>query len=390
MQKTIKTKLMVFIFIALMLLSPICMASDVAPISSKSIENITVDDGINGTYEFIASDVYKFEENVVIGATTIDGNVFAFGNDITITGEVCGDVFAFGGTVTLSETSLVHGNVFVFAKDLIVNGDCSDIYAGASTFVLGKHATVGRDIRVGADKVFINGKIRRDAYINTSELRFPENASKLILGKLEYTSHSEFVIDEGIVEGNIKYIPEVTHESTIAEKIVSYITNILSTLLYSLAIVLLAIWLTPKFKEKAGIILKKKAPLSFGIGILTSIVVILGFFALIILTDGLAFGISAAVLTLYILALTIAKTVFSMACAKLINSKMAKDGNIMFVIMTLLVTLAISIIQIIPYVGGIVGFIVMMIGLGIIVFNLINKKSLEDSTNEVSNNDVNK
>ena len=53
MKRTFKTTFILFFLIAFMVLSPICMASDVAVTSDND-----VDDGVNGTYEFIASDVY--------------------------------------------------------------------------------------------------------------------------------------------------------------------------------------------------------------------------------------------------------------------------------------------------------------------------------------------
>ena len=222
MKRTVKTKFILFLLIAFMLLSPICMASDAVVTSNN---NNDVDDGVNGTYEFIASDVYKFDENVVID-TIIDGNAFAFGNTVTVTGEVGGDVFAFGRTVTIAENAYVHGSIFVFAQEFNMNGVCYDIYGCAGNVTLGEAAIVARDFRVAADKVHINGQIKRDAYINTNELIFPENESTLISGNLNYTSSSEFVINESIVAGAIKFTQEVAEEATLSEKISSYVTSI--------------------------------------------------------------------------------------------------------------------------------------------------------------------
>lgn len=384
MKNTFKTKLLSFIFIAILLFSPICMASDVAPISSNSTAEATSDDNVNGTYEFIASDVYEFDDEVVID-TIIDGNAFAFGNNITISGEIGGDVFAFGGNVTVSDKAYVHGSVFVFSQNFVMNGICYDIYSASESFTLGESAIVARDIRVGADKVYISGHIKRDAYISTNELVFPENASALITGNLNYSSDSEFTINEKVVGGNINYTPEVSEEASMSERIVSYATHILSTLLYSLVIVLLTIWMAPKFKEKSSIILKKQSPLSFGVGILSLITIIVGSFILLFVTNGLGIGISIAAITILVLALTISKTIFSMACAKLVSTKINKDNHFIFIGMSLLFVLVISLIELIPYIGGLVGFIVTMIGLGILLLNLISRKnSKNDNVKEVN------
>lgn len=381
MKNILKTNLIVFIFIALMLISPICMASDVATVSDNTVADEEVDDGINGTYEFIASDVYEFDEDIVVDAI-VDGNVFAFGNNITISGEIGGDVFAFGGNVTFTDTAYIHGSIFVFAQDVTMKGICYDVYGASETFTLSDDAIVARDIRIGADKVYINGQVKRDAYIGTNELIFPDNASNLISGNLSYTADSESVIPDGVVSGYINYTQSVSREVSMAEKIVSCITSILATLLYSLVVVLLTIWLAPKFKEKSATILQKKTPLSLGVGLLASIIIIMGSITLLFITAGLGIGVSLAAIAIFILALTISKTVFSMGLAKLISAKFKKDNNIIFTLMTLLVVLVISLIQIIPYIGGLVGFIVIMIGFGMILLNLINRNKADETKKE--------
>lgn len=66
-----------------------------------------------------------------------------------------------------------------------------------------------------------------------------------------------------------------------------------------------------------------------------------------------------------------------MSAAKLIanKSEKMKNNNIIFVLLSLLVILVISILELIPFIGGLIGFILSMIGLGIIVLNIISKKN---------------
>lgn len=391
LKKTFKIKFILIIFIALMLISPFCMASDVMPISSDAtneVANSTSDDST--TYEFIPSDVYEFNSDVVID-NIVDGNAFAFGNNITISGEIGGDVFAFGGNVTLTDTAYVHGSVFVFAENIIINGICYDVYGAGSTFTLGPNGIIARDLRLGADKTYINGNIKRDAHIDTNELVFPNDGTGLIGGNLNYSSKSEFTINDGVVVGNTNYTPETTEEASVSQKISSYISSILSSVLYSLAVVLLIIWLAPNFKDKATELLKKKSPLSLGVGLLASIIIVFASVLLLVVTRGLGFSISMAVIAIFILALTISKTVFSMGCAKLINSKCKKENNITFVLFTLLVVLVVSLLELIPYIGSLIGFLIVMIGLGIIVLNLIMKnKANLDNKSEVTSNSTEK
>lgn len=384
MKSIFKSKIVLFMIIFLMLFSTLCMASDIAPISSSTSNEVSnTENSIDETYEFIESDVYKFDKDITIDSI-VDGNVFVFGNNITISGEVGGDVFAFGDNVTVTDQAYIHGNIFVFGNRITINGICYDVYAAGESFTLESKAIISRDLRLAATRTNISGQIRRDAYLSTDELVFPDDAKDLIKGNLSYTSVSEFAISDAIVGGNITYTPEVSNEKTVVKTITSYITDILSTLLYSLAIILLTIWIAPNFKEKATKIFKKRSPLSLGVGLLTSLAIIIGSFVLIFITNGLGVGISAAAVTIYVLALTIAKTVFGMASAKLIADKLNQKNNIMFVVISLIAILVISLLELIPFVGGLFGFVITMIGLGIIVLNLISKKDLDDKTEVVT------
>lgn len=384
MKHTFKIKLILFLLIAFMLISPICMASDKARTSSENavVNNIS-SNNTESTYEFVSSDVYEFNQDIVIDSI-VDGNVFAFGDNITITGEIGGDVFAFGNNITIAENGYVHGSIFAFAQEFNMNGLCYDIYGGAQNFKLGEKAIVARDIRIASNRIQIDGQVKRNAFLSTTELVFPENASKLISGNLEYTATSEFTIDKNVVGGEIKFTQEVSEESTTQEKITSFVFGAISTLLYSLAIILLTIWLAPNFKNKVGNIIQKKLPLSLGIGLGTLFaffVIIVLTFILLIVPYSLGVNITIALITIIILALSISQTVFAMGCAKLVAKKTNKDNLPMFIGMSLLVVFVLRLVTLIPVIGGFIGFFSIMIGLGMIIFNLINRKELVDENN---------
>lgn len=383
MKNSIKTKILLFLFIAILALSPVCMANDVDCMVSDTNTEMSSDSSSEGTYvsEYVASDLYTFNEEVIID-TIVDGNAFILGNNITISGEIGGDLFAFGENVKIENTAYIHGNIFVYAENFEMNGICYDVYSISQNFNLNKDAIIVRDIKSISEKIHINGQIKRNAYITTNELIFPDNSTNLIAGNLDYHSNYEFAIKDGIVGGEITFTQEVSEQPTITDIFTSHVTNIIATLLYSLVVIVLTIWMAPKFKEKSALILQKRAPLSFGVGLLTSVVISVGSILLLFTTLGLSFGVSVAAITIFILALTISKTVFSMALGKLISKKFKKDNNVIFIGMSLLFVLAVSLIELVPYVGGFVSFAVTMIGFGIILLNLISRKNLEDTKTE--------
>ncbi len=390
MKNTIKTKILLFLFIAMLALSPICMANEVACMVSDTNTEATSDDSVEGTYvsDYVASDLYLFDDELIVDSI-VDGNAFVFGNDVTVSGEIGGDLFAFGSNVTVKDTAYIHGSIFVYAENFEMNGICYDIYSASQKFTLNENAIIVRDIRSVAEKIHIYGQIKRDAYITTNELVFPDNATNLIAGNLDYHSDYEFSIKDGIVGGEIKFTQEIQEAPTITDTIATHATDIISTLLYSLVIILLTIWMAPKFKEKSALILQKRAPLSLGVGLLASIAISVGSIILLFATLGLGVGISVAAIAIFILALTISKTVFSMAVAKLISKKFKKDNNAIFIGMSLLFVLAISLIELVPYIGGFVGFAVVMIGFGILLLNLIGRKNLEDTKVETKIEEAN-
>jgi len=143
MKINFKNKLLLILFIAILLFSSVCMASDVAPISSDSDTDavVTSEGDENQSYEYITSDVYEIGNDILID-TIIDGNVFTIGNNVTVTGEIGGDLFVIGSKVTVSPNAYIHGNIFVIAENFEMNGICYDIYAISDNFTLNNYKLI--------------------------------------------------------------------------------------------------------------------------------------------------------------------------------------------------------------------------------------------------------
>lgn len=386
MKNLIKNKLIYFIliFVVMICACQICMAADVDPISEDPGTTPISDEGdIEESYEFIASDLFEFNTDVTVDQI-IDGNAFICGSNVTISSEIGGDVFVFADTLTFTDTAYVYGSIFTIANNFTMNGLAYDIYGSCGNFTLGSDAGIARDIKIIANNTYINGTVNRDAYISTNTITFPEGATDLIGGNLNYSSENEISIPEGIVTGNISFSSTKATQQNIGDIIISYVNTLFSAVLYTLAITLLAMWLAPKFTNKAPLLLKKKAPLSLGIGLLSTLVLIAAPVFFIFLTYGLGSSVSFAAIAIFILALTISKAIFSIAAAKLLATKLHWEKPYLFVLLSLIVTLVISLIGFIPYIGGIAGFVVTMLGFGILVLSLIYKKDIEDNSDNAN------
>ena len=86
--------------------------------------------------------------------------------------------------------------------------------------------------------------------------------------------------------------------------------------------------------------------------------------------------IAVATVGLLILAFSISNTVFSMAIGKRIANKFNWNGNVAYVLLSLLIVLILELISYIPYVGAPIRFITAIIGLGIISVNAFKRKDL--------------
>ena len=347
--------------------------------ATNEIPTNTTDEDILASYEtnytYIYSDLFQFDVNVEI-SDIVHGNAFVYGQTVNVTGEIYGDLFVIANSLNIAEDAVVHGNIFALATNINISGRLtSSLYAmTSSSFILDETGHIERDINMMADSVSLSGQISRDANITCNNLSISESAEEIIGGDLNYTAGTEAQIPEGVIGGEVTYTGPVEVDTSII--ILSEIKNIISVLLYAFVVIMLTIWITPKFKDRVCEIISKKGFLSFGIGLLVFFGIIIIAFLLLLFTSGFGAMIAVATVGLLILAFSISNTVFSMAIGKLIANKFNWNGNVAYVLLSLLVVLILELISYISYVGAPIRFITAIIGLGIISVNAFKRKDL--------------
>jgi predicted anti-sigma-YlaC factor YlaD len=94
----------------------------------------------------------------------VTGNVISFANELTITGTVKGDVVAFCKTFNLDGT--VEGNVYAFSQWSSIRGHVGN---SVTTFVqqarLSDAAHIDSDLLMFVDEVNLDGNVARDVYV---------------------------------------------------------------------------------------------------------------------------------------------------------------------------------------------------------------------------------
>ena len=264
----ITKKLVFFVLACFLAFSPICLASNEPVVTNNNKDNDTAK---TQPTNILNTDLYIGEQEVVI-ENAVNGNVFAIGSNVTVKGEIVGDLFVLANTLTIEENAVIYSNIFACTNNFTMKGTAYDIYAFSKTFELANTCYIYRDIRLYSETANLNGIIKKDAYITANIITIPENAKSLIGGNLDYTSDNKIEIPKDAVLGEVKYTKS-QQEATTGEIISSYITNFLCSIVYAIAVILLATSYAPKFIEKVNYALNKRPFVSAGIGILAFILI---------------------------------------------------------------------------------------------------------------------
>lgn len=388
MSKT-KSKILLSIFVILSLVSSYCFATEEPAVTSADVTAISEeneettenhDANESATSDWVNSDLYVAEDVVNVDKV-VDGNAFIVGKEVTISGEIGGDLFVIADKLNI-EGGYIYSNLFACANEITINGVVYDVYATCKTFNLASDGFVYRDMKVVANNVNISGKVRRNAYISASNISFAEDASTLIYGDLNYSSKNEVSISEGVVAGEVKYSAgNIKKENNVADTILSYVLDLLQTLLFTFVVTLLLIWLTPKFVERIGKMGVGKSFASLGIGFATPLVFVIVSILLIISSVGAPIFVSS--MFAFIILAFIGNAIASIFFGKLFTKVLKMEGNVKFVLFTLVSCLILWAISQIPVVGGIFGFIISIFGIGTTLVNMVYRKEKEEAKTEV-------
>lgn len=338
-------------------------------ISENEEENAVEDTSTN----MKKGDVYLSGDDVTVDYI-VDGNLYVFAKSVTINSQIGGDVFAFAETVNVGEQGYVFSNLFTCAKTVNVSGVVYDLYAMAQDVQINGY--IYRDIRVASNSLDIKGTIGRNAYVQSNNITFATaqegqekgtiSSAGIVNGNLEYGASKEISIPEGAVAGETKYTP-INEKNSNGVK--TYMLSLGTEIATVIIIWLLCLWLAPKFLNKTNTLLTKKVPALIGYGILVPILAVVTFVILAIL--GITSKIAIIELMLLAVLISISSSVFVIATNNIVCSKLKIEKNIGIFGMLIVSSAVLWLICIIPYVGSVVRFITLILGLGIITKSIL-------------------
>ncbi len=393
-----KTKIIAFLLVLILAITSsfvyadneTTLEDDIIPISdnleSSPVENnaenpISTNEPTEDTYK--SHDVYLTGDNVTVDYI-VDGNLFVIANTVTINSKIGGDAFIMAKTINVGDQAYIFSNLFAIADSIDIKGVVYDVYALAQNFTI-SNGYIYRDAKLCCNTININGAIGRNAFVSCSNINFntDENDKGIIYGDLTYSTPSELSFDKNIVNGNVTYkAPKVSPEKSVREIVASYILDLGAFLAFVIIIWLVCLWVAPKFLNDTNKFVGKKTLNVLGTGLLTLIAVPIACIILLLLQ--LTAGISLLTVAIYILALIVAKSIFTIVANNYLCSKLNINKNTGIFGMLIVSGVIVWVISELPYVGGIVSFIISVLGLGVLVSAILPKKAKKASdTNEV-------
>lgn len=343
-------------YLKILLIIMTCFILGIGNVEAKSYikdlfqtgDNISVDKELNGT-AFIAGN--KVELNSKIdGIGFIAGNelninydqdyMFGAGATININNNIEKDVFLAGEKVNIKETSNLNRDAYIFANTVNIEG------------------SIERNVYVYSTTVNIKGTIKGNIVVSATEVNIDENAK--ILGTLKY---DENAVIEGIREDiKTKTYKIETNEITFKEYATKFISSYIHIVLLAIVLVFMCENLFKKSLKqteelnanKILILCGKGFLILIGVPIIAMMLLISGIFVSVGVIGAIIYGILIYISTIftgYLLANTLDKKYFK----KNMNSYL----------LVIIGIFIIHVISIIPYIGGIVSFLSILLGLGI-------------------------
>lgn len=295
-------------------------------------------------------------------------HALTFSQKSFVSGNINGTSAMFAAAVDLNEKSVVNGNLLIFAGEVNIKGE------------------VNGNVIVFADKVNIDesANIKGSVRSTSSSIDISENAT---ISGLVYAKYDEEAIVPSNLKDFVKTIKEEGDYDYDSTKTIPILTIVLSSLIVAAIYVLLSAKtkLFVKASEKlkgatakviiSGLVTIFAMPIIF---ILSLILWVLGLNVVVVpvIVILLALIILAAVLRVYVLGTIISEYMLKTSYAKYFDSNLKKF------ILAAIIYIILSLLEFIPVVGGYIGYLYVVIAVGLAVTFTVLYKTLKNKVEE--------
>lgn len=323
-------------------------------------------------------DYFACGKSIEISGTVL-GDVYLLGEQIVIDGTVDGDVIACGGSLDISGN--VTNNVRILAGQVLIHGKVgANVTALAGSLQLLSSAEIDGSVVAIAGNTDIAAHIHCDVTALSSNLRVSSEIDKSlkgyvgymritsrskIRGNVDYRSHVPACIDQGaMIGGQLIHHPSFVHElikGTWIQKLLvgSKVLALMMNFFYSSVVGIILIKLFPKNVEAALSSLSERPWFALAYGIV--LLIALPLVSLILLMTILGIPFAITLIALNIVCLYTAKIYSIFWASNRAFKRFLKPNRFSTLCLGLLIYFCLTII---PVFGTILSLLTMLFGLG--------------------------
>lgn len=272
-----------------------------------------------------------------------------FGNNVKVSGNLLNDGVVFGNYVVFDSNAVVNRDIVIFGNNVVLSG------------------TFNRDVRVYASSLSLDGvSILGNVYVSANNVKLDKESS--VDGYFKYNEDTNLTNDNN----NLKlesYKVEVEKQD-IWDVVKRYIGSFLSYV-FILAVMLI---IYPKLFNKlnkntldVNTVLKR---MGVGLGVLVLVPICI----LILIFSSLGGYVGVVIGLIYTLLIMISGLITSYTIGRIISNKLMKK-EISNYLVGIIGIVCVSIILLIPVVGGIFGFLSLIYGIGQLIVMFKNVRN---------------
>lgn len=306
---------------------------------------------------------------------TINGDLYCAGKDIIITGTVNGDVLCGGMTLIVGGT--VTGNIRLAGNSVTVSAQTAGsatIYG--STVTIESAATIGRDATIGGSDVLVNGAVGRDVIGTGSTVTLNGQVARnvegeygsLVIGNdaavggfLHYASTNDAVVNGKVAGGTERFEPH-NYKGNRASMVSDMFAAVFMLLCWVLLVAVALQIVLPKKTKTVTTLTPRQAALVTALGFLSiaGLPVLAGLLIISVV------GIPLAVITVLVWCLLLAVSVG--VAAIYLGQMLFARRPINAVLATVLASLVLVALMLIPFVNLLVFVVAVSFGVGALLY----------------------
>ncbi|OVE83520.1 bactofilin family protein [Natronolimnobius baerhuensis] len=288
----------------------------------------------------------------------------AFAGSVVVEGTVTGDASAVAGSIQVAESGEIGGDFEAAGGSVVIEGTVEgNLQAATGSLEIREDATIGGDLSAGAGSIVIDGTLESNAEVGADTIRLGDDAA--IAGDLRYGGDLEGNTDA--VAGTITEDSSLGVTGDVVPSIEPVASWLFSAYIFAanllLGVVLLALF--PRFS--AGVAARVASdPIRTGLaglGLLIGVPIALIALAITVI------GIPLSVIGSFLFALLVWVGVVygRFAVAAWLLGLVGLENRWLALVVGLV---AGALVAQIPYVGGLINFVVFLLGLGALGWGL--------------------